>query len=280
MRFRPSRLVALAPALLALMLPSLAGASTTPMSYSALSPDDGTQHLASSWPYASDGEMIDFTVTATPPAQVTQMTLEVSTQNVPGQDGTLANDYQVAYELLSRSDAYPDHWSYRTQTFESWLSKPGTYYWQIYYTTYDCSQSCQQVITATPVRSLVINPKPVVPPPSTTPTGSGPTSTVSYYSIRQAKADMPSVIESRLNRAPHGLKIRRCSHGDDDLTVLCADVSWYDRRYVYAGGLGEALSDDGGTVFFAYGGLRATRKCMAHHSARHCARHYKFSGSY
>jgi hypothetical protein len=53
---------------------------------------------------------------------------EVSDRNVPGQDGTLADDYIAGYGLLFQSDADPTVW--RGTIIGGYKARPGTYYLQ------------------------------------------------------------------------------------------------------------------------------------------------------
>jgi hypothetical protein len=89
------------------------------------------------------------------------VTVEVATQTEPrGQDGTFADDFTVGSYLLYGSDAYPQRFKARTHTFDAWLSKPGTYYWQAYYKRFDGSCSPSPCIDTTPVRTITIQPQP------------------------------------------------------------------------------------------------------------------------
>jgi len=54
------------------------------------------------------------------------VTLEISTSSLPGQDGTLADDFVVLETSLDKSDAFPGHW-----TGQAFLD-PGHYFWQAY----------------------------------------------------------------------------------------------------------------------------------------------------
>jgi hypothetical protein len=81
------------------------------------------------------------------------MAIEVSTQNVPGQDGTLANDFQVDFFLPFESDAYPG--TYRAVSHGGpanwWTNVPGTYFWQVTGTCYTgCSATTTTLIDNNP----------------------------------------------------------------------------------------------------------------------------------
>jgi hypothetical protein len=144
-------------------LPAVATAEAhaDPLSYGDLQPADGLVRTASSYPNATDAQMFDWVIeTSSVPAQQ-YVKVEVATQTEPrGQDGTFADDFTVDTYLLDSSDAYPQRFRARTQTYDAWLSKPGTYYWQAYYTRYDFSAGCSPCIDATPVRTITIQPQP------------------------------------------------------------------------------------------------------------------------
>jgi hypothetical protein len=248
---------------LAALLPFASGAhAAQPMPYSALSPDDGFAHTVSSWPRATDAEMFDFFVdTSSPPATIPFLILEVSTQNTPGQDGTLADDFRVDYELLNRSDAYPTQFRARTSPAAPWLAQPGTYYWQVSYSNYDYTTGCSPCIYVTPVRSIQITPRPQPPQPvPTVPTQqSSPdlmmrTSDAHYY--------VRTMIRRKTGRTPRGLRYK-CAR----LTTRSfrCRPSWHDSRYVFAGTavfrhfLG---SDRQVYASVSFSGLRASRSCV------------------
>jgi hypothetical protein len=82
----------------ALVVAPAAQAANQPLPYSALNPADGYSQPASSWPSAADAEMFDFFIdTSFVSGTSRYLVLEVSTSNLRGQDGTLADDYQVGY---------------------------------------------------------------------------------------------------------------------------------------------------------------------------------------
>jgi hypothetical protein len=66
------------------------------------------------------------------PLHLLPIYVEVATQNVPGRDGTLANDYQKDFVQMTESDADPDLYTANTFALPGWWpSVPGTYYWQV-----------------------------------------------------------------------------------------------------------------------------------------------------
>jgi hypothetical protein len=144
-----------------------------PLPVSSLAPAEGHVQQESSYPYATDAEAVEFFVdTSLPQGSFRSLVIEVSTQNIEGQDGTLAQDFQVDFRPVYPSDAFPTQYRARTYTFTPWVGTPGTYYWQAYYTLYDFSQNCSPCLYETPVRTITISPRPQPSPPApTTPTG-------------------------------------------------------------------------------------------------------------
>lgn len=59
---------------------------------------------------------VAFEITGAPP-HLSSVAIEISTQNIPGQDGTLANDFVTGNVFLTESDAYPG--TYRGSVPES-----------------------------------------------------------------------------------------------------------------------------------------------------------------
>lgn len=134
------------------------------MTFAQLSPAEGHQRTASSYPRATDAEMFDFFIdTDTPTGPSRYLVVEVSTQNAQGQDGTLADDFRVDFNVVSPSDAYPTQFRSRTPTSAAWLGAPGTYYWQFNWTYYNSSSGCSPCVYVTPIRSITIAAKPSAP---------------------------------------------------------------------------------------------------------------------
>jgi hypothetical protein len=122
---------------------------------------------------------------------MSNVSVEVSTQNVPGQDGTLADDFQTDFFLGYQSDAYPG--TYRAASHGGavrwWLNVPGTYYWQVKGSCYmGCSAQTQTLINNDPNYAVknntpymspvftytVATPVPVAAPQPKAPTVTGP----------------------------------------------------------------------------------------------------------
>ena len=116
---------------------------------------------------------------------------EVSDRNVPGQDGSLADDYIVGRGTFSRSDADPSVW--RGVVQGQFMLRPGTYYLQLsarrYLSTVDftlpCAFGCLELSPVYTIQTLAPAP---VPPPTTTP--STPAGAGVSEQCRQARAEL------------------------------------------------------------------------------------------
>jgi hypothetical protein len=149
-----------------LLVPAAADAREN-LPYVDMVPEDGATIEAQFGP-------VGFGFQTPTPDYTMQAYAEVSTQNVPGQDGTLANDYQVDFFSLYQSDANPAIYAGRsTAGSTAWTNVPGTYYWQAQATGYDAAHTYHQ--WAGPVRRLVVTAKSSPPPPPPPPSNAGPT---------------------------------------------------------------------------------------------------------
>lgn len=120
-RWASSLAVTGAALLIGAALPSVASAE--PAGEVAVTPAPGAR--------VASGQPLTFSVTLPTSPPRYGLTLEVSTQNTPGQDGTLANDYVVAMVTLVRSDASPTVYRGTANAGNyNWLTRPGKYYWQ------------------------------------------------------------------------------------------------------------------------------------------------------
>lgn len=94
------------------------------------------------------------------------LSIEVASQNIPGQDGTLAEDFRVGFFGLQESDAFPG--TYRGESLYApgvslWSSTPGTYFWQAYGSCFTWPDPpCDEVIRyfKSPVYTIVIQDPP------------------------------------------------------------------------------------------------------------------------
>jgi hypothetical protein len=134
---------------------SPAGAVTNPMAVTGQAPADGFSAPASSYPNATDAEMLSFSVDVPAPLDSDVIaTVEIASSPALGQDGTLSDDDNVAGLQMAPSDSNPLHVVARTETFNQWLGRPGTYYWMVHSWRVDldaCAAGCTYV---SPVRSF------------------------------------------------------------------------------------------------------------------------------
>ncbi len=184
---------------------------------------------------------------------LTEVWVEIASRNVPGQDGTLANEFFVDGFPMFRGDAYPN--TYKGIASRRWMESPGTYYWQI-----RARGSAKQDYRS-PVYSLTIE---APREPEATP------------EPKLTAAELPRLlriaIRSETGRSPQGLR-RRCSRQDDQ-TFGCS-VRWFDSRNVYAGDLTVQAADEE-TFMSEFDGLRASRRCVKRKSVRRCAKPFGF----
>jgi len=202
--------------------------------------------------------------------------VEVATQNIPGQDGTLADDYQVDYVPMTQSDAYPDTWNGSSTAYSfNWLNQPGTYYWQFSYFVCVEGSGCDDHLG--PVRSITIATATggSVNPPSTG--GDDPPSTPKSNKTRakpvlrmttgQAKHYTLAAIRKRAGR-PVGFVRRRCRRLSK-VAFRCR-ARWNNHRSAFVGQfrLRHFLND--GHLFWTYrfSGRKAMRQCLRAHRAQ------------
>ncbi len=222
-----------------LTAPSLA---VEPLPVTSVSPADGATIPVPSGP-------VPFELVSSTPG-LWNVSVEVATQNIPGQDGSLANDFQVDFFSLFRSDAFPT--VYRGQSGYVaggywWNSAPGTYYWQIHATT-----TSPYAEYLSPVFTLTI----------ATP----------FLSLSEASFVVKTfILEQTRHRAHHLLdKCQRTSQAN----VTCK-ASWMSAAHVssstlvYAGYFAIEARADNNYVRFL--GLRERYGCASHHGSKRCA---------
>ena len=255
------------------VLASPAHAAVVPLSVVATNPVDG----ASVAPVVYTSPLIPVSITTSGiPTSVFTIYVEVSTQNVPGQDGTLADDYRVDFVGLNRSDANPAVFSGNFNAL-LWATKPGTYYWQASATVVNSggfgldtleSPVYTIVVTSPPAPPVVVvpSPPPPAPPPAVDDSSGG--GTLSYrMTLSDAAYDAAFVI-SKHDAAGGHLK-RSCTR--IGRTSFKCTVSWRDLRFAFAGTL--RLTDKGlGTIRSSFAGLRAKLSCLKLRGAKACAR--------
>jgi hypothetical protein len=138
-----------------LVLSATTLAATNPMTITGQAPADGLSAPASNYPVATDAEMLTFAVDlAAPLDSGVNVSVEIASSPTLGQDGTLSDDDNVATLLMAAGDTDPRHVAVRTEPFNAWLGKPGTYYWMVHYWTLDLEACVAGCTWVSPVRSF------------------------------------------------------------------------------------------------------------------------------
>ena len=248
------------------------------MSITASSPTDGTSMVA------SEVSLIKFSIRT--PVHNASIALEVATQNVPGQDGTVADDFRKDFLLMSESDADPDLYTATASSVGPtwWTNTPGTYYWQTHAVVGSTSPTGQVEchMYKTPAYTLTIT----APPPSggggpstgdggTTGIGGGspPAPTVPPspppLSFGNAKSDAAYMVYRRTHKHPR--LSSSCSRINRS-TIHC-QLAWAAGRYAYtaAGKVWNYVGPDGNAYWwYDFSGKRSWRTCATH---RRCSNH-------
>jgi len=240
-----------------------APADADPLTFTAATPADGATLTSS--PTA----LVDFTLTGVtgvaPAGMGPSLWVKVSSSDVPGQDGTLADDYVVDV-LPLRADATPG--AFRGQargSIDSWLNRPSAYYWQAsVQQAVDCSPPgpCTTRTLMTPIYRVVVSaPAPAAPP---APTVAPERATLSATEVRSA---IRIGIRRNAHRSARGL-VYRC--GREDNARFTCQPNWHDTRYQYRGRM--TVWSDTDSIYVRFRGTRATRPCVRRHGAKACAR--------
>jgi len=221
---------------------------------------------------------IKFEVTS-PVAHLKAMSLEVSTSSLPGQDGTLADDFRQEFNVLTESDAFAG--TYRATSLyipggSWWNSRPGTYYWQVSASEYQFSPPFETIHYISPVFTLTIA-NPAAPAPASPAPASPeePSSVAPTLSLNEAYGTVPRVIRRKSGHNPHHLK-DKCTKISSEETVCHA--SWWApipvtyRTWFYVGRF-DLEAQEGETIGFAFKGAKAEYGCLRHHRVSYCT-HY------
>jgi hypothetical protein len=246
-------------ALVAALLASLALACTAlasePLPIASLSPANGsTQTLGYRVPF----ELVS------PSSKLSAVEVEVSTQNIPGQDGTLADDFQKDLIFLTKSDAYPT--TYRgtsTGYGGGWESTPGTYYWQVSASEYSTEPPFAVHKYLSPVFTITIGTPPPVakPPPEVAP-----------LTLSESYGVVKGIIKERTHRTAHHLSDKCRSVSSRETRCKATWVSALrlsPNTVLYAGEFDLQARSDG--IYFQFKGLRERWGCAQHHSSNHCS---------
>ncbi len=198
---------------------------------------------------------------------LTSVGIRVSTSPAVGADGmTLSDLDQAGFFELYESATNPG--VYTGPAANSWLSQPGTYYWQIQagdlqsgvdpVTGFPTSTFSQLV---SPIYTLTVSAP--APPPPTTPT----------FSRAQAAGVVPAAIRQATGRRPSNLHVS-CQQAAA-LAFGC-NVSWRDPVSVWAGKMSVTYDAANQQADYSFSGLRATLACVRRKSVKRCARHVSF----
>lgn len=211
--------------------------------------------------------------------------LEVATAPTPGQDGTLASEFQIGFTSLTRGDAFPD--TYTANVILSQPLEPGKrYYWQAYFSKIDYVDDgspypmSQLNMYESPVYSFTVQAP--APPPTPAPTPGQPPMQrphrAPYLSKAGALNESRDVIRAESGHRPYNLH-HRCGRRARN-KVRC-NLNWrttrhpHARTWIYAGTM-NIQTTRMGTERFGFNGLRARLSCLAHKSVKRCSRRVRW----
>lgn len=236
-----------------------------PLPFTSMSPANGAVITA--------GSPVTFTVTGAPHGA--NLYLEVATQNIPGQDGSLADDFRQDFEILKESDAYPGTYTATAQVVSGvalWNMTPGTYYWQVsgnyldrssYPPTYD------HLIG--PVLKLTVSAPPPQPPtqthqdmgPDQEPDLAMSSADARYYAL--------SMIKKRTHHSPRRLRVS--CHRLSFKSYRCT-MSWSDSKNSYGGTGTFTHYPAGASVYtmYRFRGWKTSVRCVRKHKSTHCTK--------
>lgn len=199
--------------------------------------------------------------------------IEITNQDVKGQDGTLADDaqYQVGRGSVYAGDADPS--MYTGSVRSNFPCVPGTYYFQFTADTQlgaDCGVAQEPgTIAVCNFRSDVFSFSVVVPPPPPpAPPPPPPGAATPTLTISEAKAEIRRSIRSLTKREPRDLRRPGCRRVSR-VQVHC-DADWYDRLYIWAGTWVFRASGD--RIRYRFTGSRARLSCVRRGTVRACRR--------
>lgn len=272
--------------LAATLLPVTAGATISASDVTPVSPTDGQVMQQPT------KVTIPVTVRWNPPTAFTgdvgavTLKMEVTNQNILGQDGTLADDDKyLAGQLFgfTRGDADRSSW---TQTMYNPYGVPfpaGTYYFQITASiaTYVGAPTSAWVTDryTSPVYSFrVAEPAPVATPttPTAPTTPTTPTAPVDdgSFALAAAPSILKAIIRDRTKRQPTMTR-SGCRRGEIDTEVICAPT-WSDSKYKYVGRI--EMTRSVGDVSYGFEGWRATKSCLKKRTFKKCRSSVAWNG--
>jgi hypothetical protein len=243
----------------------------------ASSPPDGATIQAITPIQAMTTTPVTFSIRT--PVHGLSIDVEVATQNVPGQDGTLAEDYNKDHFALYESDADPDLYS-GTPNAILWMDAPGTYYWQMHatsFTTINGVSDCH--FFKTPVYTFTITaptpPAVTTPPPPAVKTPTAPFPTPPRLTFNDARSYAPAMIRYWTHHNPQ--------HG----TIACTTINnwtrhcnlaWTSGDYSYhaSGRFWNYVGRDGKNYWWEdFRGTRTSLTCARRHpGSRGCTQRF------
>jgi hypothetical protein len=204
-------------------------------------PFDGYRHPVSSWPQATNSEMISFTVYAE--YADGEFEIEVASQPDLDPDGTLADANRIDAYTAPRDLRVPDDvFSVNTRLDAQWLATVGTYYWQAY------RREAGTIVYWTPVQRIFITERPPPdpssdpplsrtpppqPPQTTPPPTSPPVSGLDAKKLSRssARASIKRAIRTQSGRSPR--KLTTSCRLPTPYLARC-ELTWRDARYRYS----------------------------------------------
>lgn len=254
----------------AAMAATAASAIADPLSITSSTPPD-----AAVIPPQSSFSSIPFTVETNVPGLSGGVVIELATRNVPGRDGTLADDFVIGRGYLRESDAYPG--TYRGSVLVTQAMPAGNYFWQASGTIYQLTPPYGTIrYVSAPVALNVASPPPEEPPaPAPTPPPApepapapSPVEPPLQLTLREATSLVPRVIRRETRRSPIPGTLKTRCHRRSTTAFVCSPT-WADRSFIYAGTLRILETPD--SYRYAFRGLRARISCLTRRSVRACA---------
>lgn len=201
---------------------------------------------------------VPFTARWTAPPSATSLFVEVTTTNVTGQDGTLADDeqYSAGRGSLGHGDADPSLWT--GELISAFPSTPGTYFFQFHApaANSDCGPIGGICTLASPVFSLRVR-----------------ADQASVWSAADATSEVRGVIKDATRRTPVNLH-RSCARLSK-LRFRCR-ADWRDTKWLWRGTFLLRLDTAASEVVYTFRGRRASHACVRTRSVKRCQRSASF----
>jgi hypothetical protein len=240
------------------------GAKQLPITITSASPVSGASFTAFPTPYPQD---VTFTIT-TPTTGILAPRVIVASENAVDGYGRLFRELTVESIYLKESERYPETYS-GGSVYETWATKPGTYYWQFEGQGFAEGVSyVSELPYLSPVYTLVIAPSP--PPAAPTPQApvnvTEPETPVPNLTVAEAVTAAKSLIHTRSHHNTYRLSMQCELTGTQ--TATCT-ATWFTAKHVvgsttlYAGTFKIDASYEPLTVTFR--GVHALDGCAVRH---------------